>query len=66
MGSSSLSRGLRARTQRREKPRMMKKSVPEFCGVRPVGVTSVGGVRQSTPARRGRWLRQARQLGEAA
>ncbi|HYN42698.1 MAG TPA: NAD(P)H-dependent oxidoreductase [Thermoanaerobaculia bacterium] len=46
--------------------RMMKKSVLEFCGIRPVGVTSIGGVRQSTPNRRQAWLAKARQLGKAA
>jgi putative NADPH-quinone reductase len=46
--------------------RMMKKTVLEFCGVRPVGVTSVGGVRQSTPEKRVRWLAKVRQLGMAA
>jgi len=46
--------------------RMMKKTVLEFCGVRPVGITSIGGVRQSTPARREGWLAKARQLGKAA
>jgi putative NADPH-quinone reductase len=46
--------------------RMMKKTVLEFCGVRPVGVTSIGSVRKSTPERRESWLAKARQLGLAA
>jgi len=44
----------------------MKKMVIEFCGVRPVGVTSFGSARQSTPAGRESGLAKAHQAGKAA
>jgi len=40
--------------------------VLEFCGVKPVGITSFGGVRRSTPEKREGWLAKARALGKAA
>ncbi len=46
--------------------RMMKRGVLEFCGVKPVGITSFGGVRRSTPEKRASWLAKARALGKAA
>jgi putative NADPH-quinone reductase len=45
--------------------RMMKRGVLEFCGVKPVGITSFGGVRRSTPEKREGWLAKARALGRA-
>ena len=46
--------------------RMMKKTVLEFCGVKPVGITSFGGVRRSSPEKREGWLARARALGKTA
>ena len=42
---------------------MMRRSLLEFCGIRPVRCTAIGSVRFSTPARRERWLREVRELG---
>lgn len=41
----------------------MKKTILEFCGVRPVRITEVGPVKNSTEARRKQWLEQVRALG---
>ena len=41
----------------------LKRSTLEFCGVRPVGVTYVGPVRQSGPEQRAGWLRDAERAG---
>lgn len=41
----------------------MKRTVLEFCGVRPVHIHSFGPVRQSSDAKRQAWLQQAAQLG---
>lgn len=43
----------------------MKRGTLEFCGIKPVGVTSIGGVRQSTPAKRQAWLDDVYRLGAA-
>jgi putative NADPH-quinone reductase len=41
----------------------MKRSILEFCGIRPVRITDVGPMQGSTAETRDRWLRQARELG---
>lgn len=41
----------------------MKRSILEFCGVKPVRITEIGPVKGSTPEQRARWLEQARALG---
>jgi putative NADPH-quinone reductase len=46
--------------------RAMKKGILEFCGIGPVAVKTLGGVRGSTPEKRADWLREARFLGAAA
>ena len=43
--------------------RMMRNSLCHFCGISPVRCTAIGSVRFSSPAKRGKWLQQARQLG---
>ncbi|SDU31729.1 NAD(P)H-dependent oxidoreductase [Geopseudomonas guangdongensis] len=41
----------------------MKRATLEFCGIRPVAVACFGPLQDSTPARRERWLAEARALG---
>jgi NAD(P)H dehydrogenase (quinone) len=41
----------------------MKRSILEFCGVKPVRITDVGPMGSSTAERRERWLDEARALG---
>lgn len=41
----------------------MKRSILEFCGIRPVRITDVGPMQGSTAETRDRWLREARELG---
>jgi putative NADPH-quinone reductase len=41
----------------------MKKATLEFCGIKPVRVTSFGQVKNSTPEKRGKWLEKVRDLG---
>jgi putative NADPH-quinone reductase len=41
----------------------MKRSILEFCGIRPVRITDIGPMQGSTAETRDRWLRQARELG---
>jgi putative NADPH-quinone reductase len=41
----------------------MKKTILEFCGIKPVRITEVGPVRNSTDAKRKQWLAHARALG---
>lgn len=43
----------------------MKRTVLEFCGVKPVRIDSFGPVKGSTPGRRARWLEAARRAGRA-
>lgn len=45
--------------------RMMKKTVLEFCGIKPVRISEFGPVLQSSQAQRERWLDQAAGLGRA-
>ena len=42
----------------------MKKTILQFCGVTPVRITEVGPIKGSTEAKRERWLRDVRGLGE--
>lgn len=41
----------------------MKKTILEFCGIRPVRITEVGPMKNSTEVRRQQWLEQVRALG---
>lgn len=41
----------------------MKKTILEFCGIRPVRITEIGPMRNSTEEKRKKWLEKARQLG---
>ncbi len=41
----------------------LKKSTLEFCGIRPVKVTYIGIIRNSTEARRNKWLEKVEKLG---
>lgn len=42
---------------------MLKKSVLEFCGVKPVKVTYIGPIRKSTDAYRAKGIKQVEELG---
>jgi putative NADPH-quinone reductase len=41
----------------------MKKMVLEFCGIKPVKITSFGSVKGSNEKQRARWLDNVRKLG---
>lgn len=41
----------------------LKKSILEFCGIKPVKVTYVGVIRNSTDAQRTKWLDKVRGIG---
>lgn len=41
----------------------MKKATLEFCGIKPVRITSFGSVKRSNDRRRAGWLDKVRQLG---
>lgn len=41
----------------------MKKSTLEFCGIKPVKITSIGSIKQSTMPKRESWLAQVENLG---
>jgi NAD(P)H dehydrogenase (quinone) len=41
----------------------MKKGVLEFCGIKPVGITAFGPVRNSGEKKRQRWIQQTEKLG---
>jgi putative NADPH-quinone reductase len=41
----------------------MKRSILEFCGIAPVKITDVGPMKNSSAAKRERWIQQARALG---
>ncbi len=43
--------------------RSMKKGILEFCGIKPVKITSFSQVKSSTEARRKSWLTQVEKLG---
>ncbi len=42
----------------------LKKSILEYCGVKPVKVTYIGTIRTSDPALRKKWLDKVQKLGE--
>lgn len=42
---------------------MMKKTVLEFCGIKPVKISEFGPIKISTEAQRRKWLLKARKLG---
>ncbi len=42
----------------------LKKSILEYCGVKPVKVTYIGTIRTSDPSLRKKWLEQVTKLGE--
>ena len=42
----------------------MKKTILEFCGVKPVRITEIGPVRNSTDAARQKWLGRVRDIGK--
>lgn len=44
----------------------MKRTILEFCGIKPVKISSFGPVRFATPQQRERWLDQARALARKA
>jgi putative NADPH-quinone reductase len=46
--------------------RMMRKTVLEFCGIKPVRISEFGPVLQSSQAQRETWLDRAARLGAAA
>ncbi|MBT9494018.1 MAG: NAD(P)H-dependent oxidoreductase [Paucibacter sp.] len=46
--------------------RMMRHTVLEFCGIKPVRISEFGPVLQSSPAQRARWLGRVAKLGAAA
>ena len=41
----------------------MKRTILGFCGVRPISITEVGPIKNSSSEKRARWLEQARELG---
>ena len=41
----------------------MKRSILKFCGIKPVRITEVGPIKNSTEAKRAQWLQQVRTLG---
>lgn len=41
----------------------MKKTILEFCGIRPVRITEIGPMKNSTEVKRKKWLEKVRQLG---
>lgn len=42
----------------------MKRTILEFCGIKPVRITEIAPVRKSTPGQRSRWLTQIRHLAQ--
>ncbi|NTW55973.1 MAG: NAD(P)H-dependent oxidoreductase [Chlorobiaceae bacterium] len=44
----------------------MKRTILDFCGIRPVFISEFGPVRTSTPEQRQKWLETASQLGRKA
>lgn len=41
----------------------MKKTILEFCGIKPVRITEIGPMKNSTEEKRKKWLEQVRRLG---
>lgn len=44
--------------------RAMKRTILGFCGIRPVGITSIGPIKGSTEVKKERWLNRVQKLGE--
>ncbi|WP_457319636.1 NAD(P)H-dependent oxidoreductase [Stenotrophomonas sp. P5_B8] len=44
----------------------VRRTILEFCGIKPVKITALGPVRSSTSAQRDTWLQQAERLGRQA
>ena len=44
----------------------IKKTILEFCGIKPVKITSLGPVRYALPAQREKWLQQVKQYAKTA
>ena len=42
----------------------MKKGVLEFCGVKPVRITSLGPIKKSTESQRNKWLKKVESFGK--
>lgn len=43
--------------------KVMKKAILQFCGINPVKITTVAGVKNSDPSQRNKWLNRTIQLG---
>lgn len=41
----------------------MKKGILEFCGIKPVKITSIGPIKKSTEKMRNKWLRKVESIG---
>ncbi|MEJ6004961.1 NAD(P)H-dependent oxidoreductase [Paucibacter sp. AS339] len=52
--------------QRAPAHHMMRRTVLEFCGIKPVRISEFGPVLPSTPAQRERWLAEVARLGAGA
>jgi putative NADPH-quinone reductase len=44
----------------------IKKTILEFCGIKPVKITSLGPVRYASPEQREKWLQQVKQYAKKA
>lgn len=44
----------------------IKKTILEFCGIKPVKITSLGPVRHASEAQRGKWILQVRKAAASA
>ncbi len=44
----------------------IKKTILEFCGIKPVKITSLGPIRHASPAQREKWLQQVRRYAKTA
>ncbi|NTU72740.1 NAD(P)H-dependent oxidoreductase [Candidatus Roizmanbacteria bacterium] len=44
----------------------MKKGILEFCGVKPVKVTTIGPIKSFTKEKRAQWICEVRKLGESS
>ena len=42
----------------------MRRATLYFCGIRPVGITTMDRVKSSSPEKREKWLRDVRRLGK--
>jgi putative NADPH-quinone reductase len=41
----------------------MKRTILEFCGIKPVQITSIGSIKASTEQQRAKWLKKVKHLG---